>query len=77
MSRRQTIPGKLCAISLLLTLSGCASLMASSGPTDTFCLIALPIYWSGKDTDDTIAQAKAHNAVGKTLCRWGADKPAE
>lgn len=53
--------------------------MASSGPTSappasTFCAVAKPIYWSSKDTDDTIAQAKEHNAVGKALCGWGASR---
>jgi hypothetical protein len=26
--------------------------------------------WSDNDTDETIRQAKAHNAVGKRLCGW-------
>lgn len=36
-----------------------------------FCKVAEPIYWSGRDTDQTIKQAKEHNAVGKSLCGWG------
>jgi len=38
----------------------------------TFCDGAKPIYWSGKDTRPTIQQVKAHNAVGKAACDWGA-----
>ena len=29
-----------------------------------------PIRWSRRDTDDTAAQAKAHNAVGMNICGW-------
>ena len=58
-----------------LTLTGCVTTTASKGPTSTgaasFCKVAEPIYWSGKDTDKTIAQVKEHNAVGKKLCQWG------
>lgn len=60
-------------------LTACATMMGSSAPTSPapheFCLLAKPIYWSAHDTDDTIKQAKAHNAVGKALCGWGT-KPA-
>lgn len=42
-----------------------------SGATNSFCLIAKPIYWSAKDTDETIKQAKEHNSVGVKLCGWG------
>lgn len=59
---------------LLLTLTSCASLTSSPAPTNVakeFCLIAQPIMWSPKDTDDTIRQIKSHNAVGKELCGWG------
>lgn len=36
----------------------------------SFCDIAKPIYWSDQDTDETIQQAKEHNAVGKDQCGW-------
>ncbi len=48
--------------------------MDSSVPTSsvlTFCDGAKPIYWSSKDTNQTIWAAKAHNAVGKQACGWG------
>lgn len=35
-----------------------------------FCDIARPIWWSRKDTLETIKQVKVHNAVGK-MCGWG------
>jgi hypothetical protein len=45
----------------------------SSGPIEShasFCAVAKPILWSARDTDETIRQAKEHNAVGATLCGW-------
>jgi len=55
-----------------LILTGCVTTTASKGPTEAgFCKVAEPIYWSSKDTTKTIAQVKEHNAVGKTLCKWG------
>lgn len=57
-----------------VTLAGCVTTTGSRGPTSTgaapFCRVAEPIYWSGKDTDKTIAQVKEHNAVGRKLCKW-------
>lgn len=35
--------------------------------TTVFCEVSEPIRWSEKDTPETIAQAKAHNAVGARL----------
>jgi len=52
-----------------LTLGGCATTTGSGG-TDVFCRASQPIRWSQADTDDTIRQAKAHNAVGRKLCGW-------
>ena len=67
---------RLFASASLLILTSCAQTMASSGPTeprvlDTFCAYAKPIYWSARDTDETILAAKEHNAVGKDRCGWG------
>jgi hypothetical protein len=33
--------------------------------------VAHPILWSARDTGETIAQIKEHNAVGAALCGWG------
>lgn len=70
---RLTRSAPMCALLFLLSLSGCATTTGSSGPTsppvvDSFCALAKPIYWSAKDTDETIAQAKEHNAVWKSRC---------
>ena len=57
----------------LLPLTGCATTTASVEPTTSelrFCDGAKPIFWSTRDTDKTIAQVKAHNAVGKGACAW-------
>ena len=57
-----------------MLLAGCATTMGGDG-TKVFCESARPIAWSSKDTDETIKQAKAHNAVGVALCGWkGAGK---
>lgn len=53
----------------LLTLAGCATTTPSGG-AKVYCGAAAPIRWSASDTDETIRQAKAHNAVGRTLCGW-------
>lgn len=48
-------------------LTACATTTASVAPA-SFCQIAKPIYWSAEDTDETIRQAKSHNAAWKALC---------
>lgn len=48
-------------------LTACVTTTASVAPT-SFCQVAKPIYWSAKDTDETIGQAKSHNAAWKALC---------
>lgn len=35
---------------------------------DTTCATMRPIYWHSQDTDDTVAQAKSHNAALLALC---------
>jgi hypothetical protein len=47
---------------------------APAGSAQGFCDLAKPFYWSSKDTDASIEQAKAHNAIGKAKCGWGASK---
>jgi hypothetical protein len=74
----------ICGLSLMLTLSGCATMTGSGGVSDksvqanniqglgraAFCDVAQPLRWSGRDTDETIKQAKLHNQTGITLCKW-------
>lgn len=50
-------------------LPGCAT-TTGSGAARVFCGAAQPIRWSAADTDETIRQARAHNAVGRRLCGW-------
>lgn len=71
-----------CALTLIsvptMTLVACAHPMNSSSPaisttlpakpTNEFCAIAKPIYWSKSDSDKTLQQVKEHNAVWKKLC---------
>jgi hypothetical protein len=54
----------------LATLTGCATMTASSVPvTRTACLAFPYITWSKKDTDATIEQIKEFNAARKALCK--------
>lgn len=69
MSGKQTLRASLLTLLLLPILASCATTTASNA-TNSFCLAAKPIYWSAKDTDETIKEAKEHNAVGKKLCGW-------
>jgi hypothetical protein len=67
-SPRQSLLGKLCALTLLSTLTGCQTTMGSG---EISCDPWRPIYWSKADTAGTIGQVKEHNAVGKAICGWG------
>jgi hypothetical protein len=65
---------------LPVILLACAATMDFSARTDagaSFCAVAKPILWSARDTDETIVQAKEHNAVGIKLCGWGGQKKDE
>ena len=62
-------------LALMLTaampiLAGCVTTTGLNGATSVYCASAKPMRWSDNDTDETIRQAKAHNAVGKRLCGW-------
>lgn len=55
-----------------------ASCVTTTGSGETkalghaaFCVVARPITWSGRDTLETVAQIKAHNAAGREICGWG------
>lgn len=52
-------------------LTGCQTTTGSAVADGSFCQIAKPIYWDARDTDETIKQAKEHNAIGKNFCGWG------
>lgn len=63
---------KLSAPVLLLTACQATINSAEIEPKSDFCTIGRPIYFSRlHDTHETIAQVKAHNAVGVALkCGW-------
>ena len=59
----------------MMTCSGFAFLYVAltckpvaTPPTDTFCQIARPIYWTGGDSRKTKEQADIHNRKYKRLC---------
>lgn len=58
----------------MLIPSACATTTGSGATStpppaaETYCQVARPISWSTKDTDETIRQVKAHNAVYTKLC---------
>lgn len=66
---RRTRRGRLLMLLPLAILPGCGTTTASGG-ADVFCRATRPISWAIGDTDETIRQAKAHNAVGRALCGW-------
>lgn len=56
-------------------LGGCVTTGSyATNNTSVACGSFRPIWWSRKDTTDTQKQVVAHNAVGKTLCRWKPSK---
>lgn len=64
-------------LSVMLPLAACESLTASGGtdlppevdPALVACKAFAPIYWSERDTDDTILAIKQHNAAWLAICR--------
>lgn len=70
-SPRRSLLAKLSALTLAVTPSMCQTTTGSGGSDLTFCGGALPIYWSSKDTPETVGQVKEHNAVGRDACGWG------
>lgn len=68
---RTTFAAPGLTLALALTLAGCGTTTGSGGATkDALCDQFAPIRWSATDTDDTIRQAKAHNAAGAAVCGW-------
>lgn len=63
-------------LSVMLPLTACESLTASGGtdlppevdPALVACKAFAPIYWSERDTDETIFAVKAHNAAWLAIC---------
>lgn len=61
---------RLLALGLLLGLTACVKTTGSSESRQALCDQFQPIRWDVADTDDTIREAKQHNAVFVKLCRW-------
>jgi hypothetical protein len=50
-------------------LPGCATTTAFVGTDAVACSAFEPIWWSKKDTDETIRQVKEHNAAWMAACQ--------
>lgn len=57
-------------LALLPALAGCTTVTAGGATKAALCDQFRPIRWSSQDTNQTIAEAKGHNAVGVKLCGW-------
>ena len=51
-------------LSMMLTACGTTPTVA----TDAMCRVLLPISFSSRDTDETVAQVREFNAVWRSLC---------
>lgn len=61
------LPVILILILMVISLTGCA-IDTNDKATSDYCLIALPIYDSPKDTQKTRDQILAHNARFECVC---------
>lgn len=68
LRKSRSAPALLVIALSLPILAGCVTTTDSSAGIEIYCDNAEPITWSDKDTDETIRQAKARNAVWKELC---------
>ncbi len=66
-STKLSLLAALLAIAMPM-LTGCGTMTATGGRTDVSCAAFEPIRWSRRDTDETIRQAKEHNATWTALC---------
>lgn len=55
------------ALVMTLLMAGCMTTTGSGG-TKVACVGFKPITWSTADTDATVVEVKAHNAVWKAVC---------
>ncbi len=66
-----------CALLPLAILLGSCQTTGSSGKTESVrvaCAAFAPVYWSARDTGETVAQVKEHNAAWKVLCQSSGSK---
>ena len=57
------------AIALLTILPSCASVISTSATNGAVCEVWRDIYWSSKDTDQTIKDIKVNNARREGWCK--------
>jgi hypothetical protein len=57
-------------LALVLPLAGCGTMTAGGATKAALCEQFAPIKWSDSDTDESLKQIKAHNAVGRAICGW-------
>lgn len=70
-SKKRWTLAKLFTVTLLAIPAMSCRTTVSNGMNDlSFCQAAKPIYWSGKDTAETIKQVKELNAVYQSGCGW-------
>lgn len=55
---------------LALLPASCATTTGGGETRAALCDQFRPVRWSVQDTDETIAQSKANNAVGVAVCDW-------
>ncbi len=54
-----------------MLVAGCETTTGGGGKTNAaICTVLRPVDWSPQDTDETIRQNKANNAVGYEVCGW-------
>lgn len=80
-TRRPALAKRLLTLPAAILLASCETTTDGAGISAdaiepiahaSFCTVAKPISWSSQDTPATVAEIKEHNAVGRTLCGWGA-----
>lgn len=57
-------------LALATLLAGCVTTTGGGETRSAICDQFRPVKWSISDTDDTIAQSKANNEVGRRVCGW-------
>ena len=83
-SRKLTRLALLCVLGATLTACATFESLTASGGTDlppevdpalVACKAFSPIYWSERDTDDTVKQILGHNAAWLAICPAPEAKP--
>ncbi len=73
--QKRTLRALALSVTLPAILGACAATTDSgetSAPASVACAAFRPITWSARDTDQTIAEVKSHNAAYVAICEGGA-----